>query len=327
MEICDFKDLPYVEGMPHGCAWGLFSKDKSTRDELGTLNLLTPERVQDAAKEEIRTGVRVQLDWSLNNVQFPGFRRAPFKQKIIDKSNPTSGHIGCDDEVSFNTQCGSQWDGFLHYAHRQSGKYYNGLTHDEIISGSHGLKNSISNFCSAGGIVGRGVLLDWLSWKMRRSSTSVPSPVSRHEIPLSELQAVAREQGVEFKVGDILLIRTGFVKWHEEAGEEERKKGTFENAVFIGVECTEESVEWFWNNHFAAVGGDTVAFEAWPPKVSPSLHEYFLALWGMPIGEMWNLEKLSKLCEEHKRWTFFLSSAPLNVPGGVGSTPNVVAIF
>jgi hypothetical protein len=39
----------------------------------------------------------------------------------------------------------------------------------------------------------------------------------------------------------------------------------------------------------------------------------------MPIGEMWDLETLSRVCKEQKRWTFFLTSAPLNVPGGVGS--------
>lgn len=102
------------------------------------LNLLTPERVQAAASSQIKTGVRVQLDWSMENVQFPGFNRNGFKQKIIAKSNATTGWIGCDDEVrlaslprtkpsslqlvikvSYNTQCSSQWDGFRHVGHRQ----------------------------------------------------------------------------------------------------------------------------------------------------------------------------------------------------------------
>lgn len=37
----------------------------------------------------------------------------------------------------------------------------------------------------------------------------------------------------------------------------------------------EQTVEWLWNHHFAAVAGDAIAFEAWPPKapyrISPSL--------------------------------------------------------
>ena len=30
---------------------------------------------------------------------------------------------------------------------------------------------------------------------------------------------------------------------------------------------------------------------------------------------MVDLEKLSKMCKEKKRWTFFVTSAPANVPG------------
>ena len=58
-----------------------------------------------------------------------------------------------------------------------------------------------------------------------------------------------------------------------------------------------------------------------------SLHEIMLAGWGMPVGELFDLEKLSEICEEEKRWDFFVASAPLNMPGGVSSPPNCVAIF
>lgn len=47
----------------------------------------------------------------------------------------------------------------------------------------------------------------------------------------------------------------------------------------------------------------------------------------MPIGEMWDLEELAAFCEQEKRWSFFLVSAPLNVLGGVASPPNVLAIL
>lgn len=45
------------------------------------------------------------------------------------------------------------------------------------------------------------------------------------------------------------------------------------------------------------------------------LHEKLLALWGVPIGELWDLEKLAEKCVERKQWTFFLSSAPNHVKG------------
>lgn len=47
------------------------------------------------------------------------------------------------------------------------------------------------------------------------------------------------------------------------------------------------------------------------------LHEHLLALWGVPIGELWDLEALSVACAENYQWTFFLSSAPNNVNGKV----------
>ena len=48
---------------------------------------------------------------------------------------------------------------------------------------------------------------------------------------------------------------------------------------------------------------------------------------GMPLGEMFDLEKLSETCKKKNRWTFFFSSAPANVPGGVSSHANAQAFF
>jgi hypothetical protein len=42
---------------------------------------------------------------------------------------------------------------------------------------------------------------------------------------------------------------------------------------------------------------------------------------------MFCLEKLAEKCKELERWSFFMSSVPLKVPGGVASPPNAVAIF
>ena len=97
----------------------------------------------------------------------------------------------------------------------------------------------------------------------------------------------------------------------------------------IGVEASQESIHWHWENAFAAVASDTVAYEAWPsPKPwGVSMHEVFLSGWGMPIGESFDLERLAKRCRELTRWSFLFVSVPLNVPGGVASPPNAVAIL
>lgn len=45
------------------------------------------------------------------------------------------------------------------------------------------------------------------------------------------------------------------------------------------------------------------------------------------IGELFDLEELSKTCKRLERYSFFLTSMPLNMPGGVSSPPNAMAIF
>lgn len=131
-------------------------------------------------------------------------------------------------------------------AANQLGTYYNGLTHDEIIAGGN-TKNGINEWCKAGGIAGRGVLLDWVRWKtLTQPDQPLPSPVERFEIPHTDLEEVAKFQGVTFEVGDIPIIRSGFVRWHNNADEEERKRGTLKQATYIGVKATDEAVEWFW---------------------------------------------------------------------------------
>jgi len=57
------------------------------------------------------------------------------------------------------------------------------------------------------------------------------------------------------------------------------------------------------------------------------LHEVLLAGWGCPIGELFDLEQLAEQCKKTSRWSFFVTSEVCNVPGGVASPPNILAIF
>jgi hypothetical protein len=58
-DLPSWKNMPPVEDMPHGVAWGLFDKD-GVPDEVGTLNLLKLEVVLNA-KKEIPTGRSVVM--------------------------------------------------------------------------------------------------------------------------------------------------------------------------------------------------------------------------------------------------------------------------
>ncbi len=62
-DLPQFKDMPAVQGMPHGTAWGLWDKN-GERDSCGSLNLLTPENTKEAQKE-IRSGKSIALKYVL----------------------------------------------------------------------------------------------------------------------------------------------------------------------------------------------------------------------------------------------------------------------
>jgi len=162
------------------------------------------------ATREISTGSHLQLDWELHNVQFPGFNRKEFAQKKVDFAE-FSDFFAMDDEISINTQAESQWDSLKHFAHQASKSYYNGLTHEEARKSD---RNGTHNWCERGGIVGRGVMCDWLRWYEEKKGEA-PSPVTRHEIPVDELIETLKWQGTTLKQGDILIIRSGYVRWHK----------------------------------------------------------------------------------------------------------------
>ena len=72
----------------------------------------------------------------------------------------------------------------------------------------------------------------------------------------------------------------------------------------------------------AAVAGDSPAFERSPlgKRVNETegalpvvLYQWLLGGWGMPVGEMFDLEELAKQCRECGWWSFFVSSVPLGV--------------
>lgn len=91
-----FDALPLRAGDPPYSAWGLYGDN----DELGTLNLLTPEVVAEAASE-IRTGVRVGLDLRNDFLVEPTHGRLALKHTVL----PSKGTIAIhDDMIELNTQ-------------------------------------------------------------------------------------------------------------------------------------------------------------------------------------------------------------------------------
>ncbi|KAI5457183.1 hypothetical protein BGZ63DRAFT_395589 [Mariannaea sp. PMI_226] len=315
------------------------AKANSREEGLGRLILLTPDVVANAARTCIRTGIRVALNWDLTKLDIANFNRAPTQHHITS----LLGGAGFDDVYIFNPQQSSQWDGLRHFsAPFPTGEnpaqrlFYGGTTAMEISDRSS-TRIGMQHWAKEG-ICGRGVLLDYVAFAERNSISY--SALSDHAVSLETLKQIALEQGVQFQRGDILFIRIGLTKeWDNQMSPADRLSyAQSSNPQHAGVEGTQEMLRWIWDEGFAAVAGDAVSFEVYPPKKAhprddgddvPGLfmHEYLIAGWGLPVGELFDLEDLSRKCADLGRWEFFIASSPLNMPGGVSSPPNCLAIF
>jgi kynurenine formamidase len=317
MKLPDYDELPIRNDAPAGSAWGVFGDD----DELGTLNLLTPDRVR-AAMAEARTGRCISLDLPLNLPDPPIVPRTPYRHTV--KGMPGYGDLLDDTIDNLNTQASSQWDALAHFRHASFG-LYNGFP-DHQVAGRGGARLGIDRMARKV-IAGRGVLLDVGRYYQRHRIDFDYSKALT--VPLSDLHAALAEQRTEIKPGDILLIRLGWLQYYLSAAPEIRR-GYAEKARLPGIETSVEVVRWLWNAHIAAIATDTPALEAAPKhgaeRERETLHAHLLVYFGMPIGELWDLEELSQACASDGRYSFFLCSAPLKLPGGVGSPPNAVAI-
>ncbi len=315
----DFADLPVKPEYPPHSAWGVFGDD----DQIGTLNLLTPERVA-AAAQLVKTGQIFAMNWELEQPNPPLFSRATMRHTIHRRRK----NVFDDLYDSFNTQSSSQWDGLRHFGHRQYG-FYNGVTEEQIADETNP-RNGIHNWARRG-IAGRGVLIDFPRFAAAHGIAF--NPGERYGITPEQLQAAADWQGLRFQIGDILLMRTGWIEWYGGLSEEQRAQfaqpGAFQAA---GLEQGEDSLRFLWDNHFAAIACDNPPFEAHPPATPDKednpgmMHGTIIGLWGMPIGEMFQLDALAAACADDGRYEFFFTAAPLNKLGGVASPPNALAI-
>ena len=167
---------------PEGSNWGDFGDD----DQLGRINLLTPERVRQAGAE-IQTGRNFCLSLPLD---FPGgnflnVRRFPpslspteldgeqWMNMSMNTVIKNATDVICDDQVLICLQYSTQWDSLAHVGSHFDADgdgvdekvFYNGYRAGEDILGPEdhvqpgALKLSIDNF-AARPIQGRGVLVD-----------------------------------------------------------------------------------------------------------------------------------------------------------------------
>ncbi|MDO8945058.1 MAG: hypothetical protein Q7U75_17890, partial [Desulfobacterales bacterium] len=94
-----------------------------------------------------------------------------------------------------------------------------------------------------------------------------------------------------------------------------------------GLEGSEEMAEYLWDSGVAAIASDNPAVEVMPGNpVVGLLHRRLIPLLGFPLGEFFTFGPLAQDCERDGKYTGLFVSAPLNLPGGVGSPANALFI-
>jgi kynurenine formamidase len=180
------------------------------------------------------------------------------------------------------------------------------------------------------GIATRGVLVD-----IERFLKEQGSPLDMggsDPVNVAQVEACLKSQKTEVRRGDVVLFHFGWLRWYlSQATEEERERmggDAMAGALrYPGLGPADEMVEYLWNLHPAAVAADNPGLDAWPPTPEHGwMHFHLLPLLGMMIGELWYLQELADDCAADGVYEFMLTSAPLHLPGGVGSPPNALAI-
>ena len=285
--------------------WGRWGK----QDELGAVNLITPEKRKEAARL-VQEGVSVSLS------------RNAEKEKSVDNGSPF-GHVmtatGLDNKipfcidtfsVSYHGYAHTHLDALCHMFYK--GRMYNGFSQKEVTEKGAG-KLAIHHLKN--GIFTRGILMDIPRLK------GVPYLEPGTPIYPEDLEAWEKKAGIKVRSGDAVFINTG--RWARRAAKGPWDVGNL--SAGLHASC----MPWFKSRDIAFLGSDAASDVA-PSQVQgvqQPVHQITLIAMGVPIFDNCDLEALSQAANQRKRWEFLLTVSPLAVTGGTGSPLNPIATF
>jgi len=308
-----YDELPPAPDGNGRTSWGLFGP----ADEIGALNRLTAEIVLEALGV-VRSGRMVNLSLALDQPSPPPSDRGPYRHSVFEIGRNT-----LDDRLDdFHPQASSQWDGFRHIRTSEFG-WYGGI-------GAGGLQDLGDRLgidaVARHGLVTRGVLIDAAGY-FEEAGTPL-RPDSRKSITVQELQEMLDRQELALRPGDVLLLRTGWIEGFLSSPEGERHRLLTRGSPWPGLHAGEDMARFLWDSGVIAVAADNRSVEASPGEPGQGfLHRRLLTLLGILLGEMWDLAELARECRRSGRYEFLLASVPLNLPRGVGSPANALAIL
>lgn len=290
--------------------WGRWG----SADRRGTLNWITPERVV-AAAALIETGevVTMGLPLDADGPQPPdGVRPNPVHSmtRTPEVAPEPGGFQWMDDMITMSPQSATQLDALSHVAY--DGFFYNGVPLEAVTAEG---ASELGVETLREGIVGRGVLVD-LPRHLGVDRLDVG-----HVVTPEELDACLAAQGVAPQQGDVLLVRTGWMRTLRDQG----RSAYMSTEPGVGLPVT----AWLAEHRIAFVASDNWGLEVVPPLGPENMpvHCVLVRDLGMTVGEMFDLEHLAEVCSRHDRWQFFFSAHPLQITGGTGSPLEPKAIF
>lgn len=290
-------------------SWGRWGSD----DERGATNLLTADHVLQSLRTAATKGRLYPLAQPIRPNGTPrsdsGLSIHLMSQDAGDYATGAVAPVGEGQSVAMDYLFLRLHGSATHVdalGHVWAGdQLYNG--HASAGGGSAGLRRCAIDRLP--GMITRGVLLDVAGRQ------NVPRLESSKEITVEDLEACLRDQGVDLKAGDAVLIRTGWPSMYSEDAE----RYVWE---FPGIGLA--AARWLAAHDVVLVGADTLGVEVrtrarpWDLPVHLCLlHEH-----GVHMLELLDLERLA--ADNVHEFLFIL--APLPIEGGTGSPVNPLAI-
>lgn len=330
---------------PEGSNWGEFGDD----DQLGRLNLITPNKVLEAIKE-VKVGkvfsLSLPLDMPggsvLNPARHPpkltATTRTDGKQVYLHsfKDDHNTTDVACDDMVTMSLQYSTQWDALSHIGSHFDADgdgtaekiFYNGYKPQEHFShpahtpdgSSHAHRLGIEHMAQHG-VQGRAVMID-----LRRHFGDVRKLVGGKEI-----QKIIEIDGIDIRPGDMVCLHTGFTDVvMSMGGKPDADRLAASCSVLDGFDPALR--QWVTQSGLSALIADNYAVEHRPYDFQGDgchallpLHELCLFKLGIHLGELWYLSDLAQWLQKNNRHAFMLTAPPLYLPGAVGSPLNPIA--
>jgi kynurenine formamidase len=208
-----------------------------------------------------------------------------------------AGHSSAADAIALGSHVGTHIDALCHFS--CGGKLHGGVEVAPVQSYGGGLERySIDTVAP---IFRRGVLLDLAG--------DAPLPSDCEVTP----QMLERAQRCEIRPGDVVVLRTGWAAFYENARQ------------FVNdTRCPGPAVagaRWLSKRGVFAAGSDTVAFEKLPDPSMP-VHVHLLVESGIHIIENLNLEELAATGVSE----FAFVGAPLKIRGATGAPIRPLAL-